>query len=342
PVLADEVRIDGDGAAPFAAPNGQTMALGDVCLGVELTRTALVAPIAESGASGDTPATSWINGTTVTLSVSGTSDASLSATLPATPDNQLVLPATWNQISGSAIAGYVESTVTFTPGTLGGYSGQVLYSATGASVLPGRTHTDITPMNVTAYVLDCPLITITTPAQDATYLLDSGVAADYSCSSTSSIVSCAGPVPDGDSLDTSTVGTKTFTVDAENAAGLPATRTVTYRVVYPFEFVAPTVESPGANHLTAGMKRTIRFSMDGYSGTEVIQGWPRHRPVDCETGEALGRLTVGRIYNFRYEVSSDQYVLLWKTAPGWDDTCRDFVVRLRDGTQHVARFAFDL
>ncbi|HYI22645.1 MAG TPA: hypothetical protein VEX62_08425, partial [Candidatus Limnocylindrales bacterium] len=46
PVLADEVRIDGDGAAPFAAPNGQTMALGDVCLGVELTRTALVAPIA--------------------------------------------------------------------------------------------------------------------------------------------------------------------------------------------------------------------------------------------------------------------------------------------------------
>lgn len=46
------------------------------------------------------------------------------------------------------------------------------------------------------------------------------------------MTSCAGTVPNGSLIDTSSVGAKTFTVTATDAAGLTVTQTVTYNVAY--------------------------------------------------------------------------------------------------------------
>lgn len=77
-----------------------------------------------------------------------------------------------------------------------------------------------------------PVITITTPTA-TTYLLNQSVLASYSCTdSDSAVASCAGPVASGAPIDTASVGTKTFTVQASDPAGNTASQSVTFSVGY--------------------------------------------------------------------------------------------------------------
>ena len=78
-----------------------------------------------------------------------------------------------------------------------------------------------------------PTIAITAPATNGTYVLNAAVASNYSCGDvTSGLASCSGPVANGASFDTSAVGSKTFTVNAADAAGNTATATNIYKVQY--------------------------------------------------------------------------------------------------------------
>ena len=77
-----------------------------------------------------------------------------------------------------------------------------------------------------------PTITITSPAANATYQLNASVGASYACSDGGSgVASCQGPVANGSPINTSSTGTKTFTVTATDNVGNPSTLTVTYSVV---------------------------------------------------------------------------------------------------------------
>jgi hypothetical protein len=65
-----------------------------------------------------------------------------------------------------------------------------------------------------------PQATIVTPASGATYSLNQAVKASYSCTdSTSGVASCTGTVANGANIDTSTVGSKSFSVQATDRAG---------------------------------------------------------------------------------------------------------------------------
>ena len=76
-----------------------------------------------------------------------------------------------------------------------------------------------------------PQIAITTPTQGATYTLGQAVAASYSCTDVDSgVASCEGPVANGANIDTSTTGTKTFTVNATDKAGNTNSVSHTYTV----------------------------------------------------------------------------------------------------------------
>jgi hypothetical protein len=87
-----------------------------------------------------------------------------------------------------------------------------------------------------------PAVTITTPANNATYILNASAASSYGCSDpspSSGGPSCTGTVPSGSSLATSTVGPKTFAVTATDNAGNTTTVTNTYYVVYKFVLSPP-------------------------------------------------------------------------------------------------------
>jgi hypothetical protein len=76
-----------------------------------------------------------------------------------------------------------------------------------------------------------PAVTITTPANGATYALKSTVLASYSCADAfSGVASCLGTKPVGARVPTSTSGTHTFHVEATNNAGSRAGQTVSYTV----------------------------------------------------------------------------------------------------------------
>ena len=74
-----------------------------------------------------------------------------------------------------------------------------------------------------------PTVAITSPQDAATYTLNEQVAASYSCSG-SYVVGCIGDVPNGSNFDTSSLGSKTFTVNANVSSGPAGVGTVNYYV----------------------------------------------------------------------------------------------------------------
>jgi CSLREA domain-containing protein len=93
----------------------------------------------------------------------------------------------------------------------------------------GGTATLLAPVDTSS-----PTIVINTPVQGAQYVLNSTVKADYFCSDAGSgVASCPGSAPNGGNIDTSTLGSHTFTVgpatDLANHTALAVS--VTYTVV---------------------------------------------------------------------------------------------------------------
>ncbi|HEX4963538.1 MAG TPA: hypothetical protein VF173_22100 [Thermoanaerobaculia bacterium] len=78
-----------------------------------------------------------------------------------------------------------------------------------------------------------PVAHITAPVVKA-YTLNQSVLANYHCTDAggSSVASCAGPVADGTAIDTSSVGSKSFAVNALDGADNAASASVTYQVTY--------------------------------------------------------------------------------------------------------------
>ena len=106
-----------------------------------------------------------------------------------------------------------------------------------------------------------PTVTITTPVDGASFVRGSLVAADFGCADTggSLLATCVGDVIDGDAVDTSTVGAKTFTVTATDGAGNETEVTHNYTVTAP---------------LCAGSSVTVMLSLGDLptAGNDVILG----------------------------------------------------------------------
>jgi hypothetical protein len=87
--------------------------------------------------------------------------------------------------------------------------------------------------DIGAFEFATPHIIISSPATGASYTLGLTVLAAYQCSEgaiSSPIATCHGKATNGEPIDTSSTGTKSFTVTATDKAGNRATTTVTYTV----------------------------------------------------------------------------------------------------------------
>lgn len=94
---------------------------------------------------------------------------------------------------------------------------------------------DTTGLSANVSLIDTtpPVVSITTPADGATYTLNQSVGAAYACNDPDSTsVTCVGTVANGSPIDTATTGSKTFTVVGTDQANNQASTSVTYSVGY--------------------------------------------------------------------------------------------------------------
>jgi hypothetical protein len=139
-----------------------------------------------------------------------------------------------------------------------------------------------------------PAVSITTPVDGATYARGQSVSAGYACADEeggSGIASCVGTVADGQPVDTTTLGPKTFSVTATDYAGNTTTRTAGYEVV---DVTAPTINavSPGASTAyEQGATILADYSCadePGGSGLASCTGTvPSGQPIDTSGGAHL-------------------------------------------------------
>jgi parallel beta-helix repeat protein len=141
------------------------------------------------------------------------------------------------------------------------------------------------------------------------------------------------------------VGSYTVTVsvtDKDNATGSNST---SHAVIYNFSgFFQPIDNPPVLNVMKAGRGVSVRFSLGGDQGLNIFApGYPTSQRFNCETSVPLDdveqTVSVGQ-NSLSYDPISDQYSYIWKTNTSWAGTCRQLVVGLNDGTEHVASFRF--
>jgi len=161
--------------------------------------------------------------------------------------------------------------------------------------------------------MTAPTIAITTPANGATYLLNEEVYADWSVSDgTGTGVATESAVPSELKIDTSTVGSHTFTVTATDYAINEASQAVTYYVHEPFGGFLPPVETGRAFKLgsTIPVKFQLRDAEDNFitdavamiSLQKLVSGLPEGEVFEDSSGAA----NTGNL--FRYDPTSNQYI----------------------------------
>ena len=109
-------------------------------------------------------------------------------------------------------------------------------------------------------------------------------------------------------------------------------------------FFQPVDNLPTVNLTKSGSAIPIRFSLGGNQGLNILAaGYPSSIAVACNTSQPAGQIeeTVNAGgSSLSYDPTLDQYTYVWKTSKSWAGTCRVFIMRFDDGSEHSAMFRF--
>lgn len=108
-------------------------------------------------------------------------------------------------------------------------------------------------------------------------------------------------------------------------------------------FFQPVDNAPVLNAVKAGRTVAVKFSLSGDQGLNIFGiGYPISQEITCDTGAPLDNVeeTVSGPTGLSYDSLTDQYNYHWKTNTSWAGTCRQLIIRLNDGTDHVVNFKF--
>ena len=140
------------------------------------------------------------------------------------------------------------------------------------------------------------------------------------------------------------VGSTTVAVTATDDLGNEATTTFEVKVLFNFGgLLAPIDPFPAQNVAVAGSSVPIKFSLSGNKGLNIFAtGYPASSAISCGADDPGAVEIVDSPGNsgLKYDPVSDEYSLTWKTSKDWKRSCRMLVIRLADGTDHLARFSF--
>lgn len=94
----------------------------------------------------------------------------------------------------------------------------------------------------------------------------------------------------------------------------------------------------------AGSAVPVKFSLTGDQGMSILAaGSPGSQPTSCTSTANLDTVeetAANSNGGLAYDATSDRYQYVWKTDKAWAGTCRQFVLRLTDGSAHTASFRF--
>ena len=146
----------------------------------------------------------------------------------------------------------------------------------------------------------------------------------------------AGPYP---------IGETSVTLMVEDNHGASSSCQASVTVLYSFTgFFAPIDNLPTVNLANAGSSIPVKFSLNGNKGLNIFAaGYPVSQQIACSNGLPVSiieaTLTAGSS-SLSYNSSTDQYTYVWKTDKNWKGSCRQLIVKLSDGSTHVAIFQF--
>jgi hypothetical protein len=113
---------------------------------------------------------------------------------------------------------------------------------------------------------------------------------------------------------------------------------------FPFNgFFQPVDNLPVENQVKAGSGIPIKFSLGGNYGLGILaSGSPSSQQVACSAGASVDAIEATTTSNsgLTYDAASGQYTYVWKTEKAWAGTCRQFNLKLTDGTTHSALLRF--
>ena len=184
-----------------------------------------------------------------------------------------------------------------------------------------------------------PVIDITTPNDGAIYLLNQIVPAEWSADdgTGTGVAYESGTVPSGSAIDTSTVGTHTFTVTATDYAKNEANKTVTYYVNYVFNGFLPPVSL--GKPFKMGSTIPIKFQLTDVQGVFVTNASPSISRELISGGTPSGEVIDGNSSGaantdstFRYDPDSNQYIFNLATKGLTAPATYRITVDLGDGT----------
>ena len=119
--------------------------------------------------------------------------------------------------------------------------------------------------------LAAPAIALTQPADGAFYHVSYAVNASFSCAdSGAGLATCAGTVANGAAIDTSTLGVKSFTVNATDTVGNSSIVTVTYNVVAKLPASISINNIPGAAVNGGSFTPTVTYTGDGTTHVDSL------------------------------------------------------------------------
>lgn len=139
-----------------------------------------------------------------------------------------------------------------------------------------------------------PAISIVSPAGGATFTLGQTVTASYSCTpqESASLEFCAGPVANGAAIDTSTLGSHSFTVEAEDDHGGTSSKTVKYTVLSPAPPPPPPPNPPEPTPppntvLNSHPPKKLKFDFEPFLGrNSASPRRPRGATFQCKLDKA--------------------------------------------------------
>jgi hypothetical protein len=143
-------------------------------------------------------------------------------------------------------------------------------------------------------------------------------------------------------LVTNSVGAKSVSCTATDIAGNTNSASASYQVIYLWTgFFQPVDNLPTLNAVKAGSAIPVKFGLGGNQSLSIFAaGYPSSRLIACDSGvpDDIEQTVTAGGSSLSYDPVSGQYTYVWKTDKAWALTCRQLVVKLVDGTEHVANF----